>query len=174
MLAIYALFYYSIYINAKLKLIFVDTTHDKEIRKKAHSYSVNEFINDLIGMGKGLLFLICDCSSLFCFLLIEFYSAFSIFYIVLTCYAYYYCIWFGFNLRFSCAFSGFLLFSQKGSVTGYDSSHGSFCYSPVYYLSCMHLHSSYYYYDYVVIGVLRPLQLKLNSILNRFCCVLWV
>ena len=32
----------------------------------------------------------------------------------------------------------------------------SFCYSKVYFLSRMHFHSGYYYYDYVVIDVLRP------------------
>ena len=57
--------------------------------------------------------------------------------------------------------------SLNESVTGCDSSRGSFCYSPVYFLSHMHLHSGYYYYDYVVIGVLRPLWFK--EILFRIC-----
>ena len=36
---------------------------------------------------------------------------------------------------FSCFFAGFLLFSSKGSVTGCDFSLGSFCYSPVLFIS---------------------------------------
>ena len=76
---------------------------------------------------------------------------FSICYIVLTCYVYYYCIWLSFNTLFSCFLALFLLFSPKGSVTGRYSMLGSFCYSPVYFVSLMHLHSGYYYYDYVVI-----------------------
>ena len=52
--------------------------------------------------------------------------------------------------------AGFLLFSPKGSVTGCDSLLGSFSYSQVYFLSRMHLHSCYYYYNYVISGVLRP------------------
>ena len=51
--------------------------------------------------------------------------------IVLTCYVYCYCMWLDFNTLFSCFFAGFLLFSPKGSVTGCDSSLGSFCYSLV-------------------------------------------
>ena len=58
----------------------------------------------------------------FVFLLVEIHYAFSISCIVLTCYVYYYCIWYGFNTLFSCFFAGFLLFSPKGSVTGCDSS----------------------------------------------------
>ena len=81
---------------------------------------------------------------------------FSISYIVLTCYVYYYWIWLGFNMLFSCFLAGFLLFSSKWSVTGCDSSLGSFCYSIAYFLLLMHLHSGYYYYDYANIGVLRP------------------
>ena len=68
---------------------------------------------------------------------------------------FYYCMWLDFN-TFSCFFAEFLLFSTKGSDTGCDFSLGSFCYSPVYFLWRMHLHSGCYYYDYVVIGVLRP------------------
>ena len=81
---------------------------------------------------------------------------FPISYIVQTSYVHHYCSWLGFNTLFSCFLAGFLLFSPKESVTGCDSSLGSFCYSPVYFLSRMYLHSGYYYYDYVVIGVLRP------------------
>ena len=44
---------------------------------------------------------------------------------------------------------------HKGSVTGCDSSLWSFCDYPVYFLSCMHLHFGYYYYDCAVMGVLR-------------------
>ena len=91
----------------------------------------------------------------FVFLLIEFHYFFFISYIVLTRFVYYYCIWLDFNTLFSYFFPGFLLFSAKGSVTGCDFRLGSFCYSSVYFLSGMHLHSGYYYYDYVVIGVLR-------------------
>ena len=53
-------------------------------------------------------------------------------------------------------FTGFILFPRKGSVTGCDRSLESFCYSPVYFPSRMHLHSGDYYCDYVVICVLRP------------------
>ena len=88
---------------------------------------------------------------------------FSISFILLPCYVYYSCIWLGFNLLFSCFFTGFLLFSPKGSVMGCVSSLRSFCYSPVCFLSRMHLHFSYYYYAYVIIGVLRPLWLNRNS-----------
>ena len=117
-------------------------------------------------------------SSIFWFLLIEFHYVFSISYIVLKWYVYYYCILLGFTTLFilfyffSCFFAGFLLFSPKGSVTGCDSSLGSFCYSPVYFFSRMHLHSGSYYYHYVIIGVLRqgpwpmPLRLKSNYLLN--------
>ena len=42
------------------------------------------------------------------------------------------------------------------SVTRCDSSLVSFCYSPVYFISRIHLHSGYYYYDHVTIGVLWP------------------
>ena len=84
--------------------------------------------------------------------------------IVLTCYVYYYCILLCFNMFFTYIFfSGFLQFSPKGSVTGCDSWFGSICYSPVYFLSSMNLHSGYYYYRYVIIGVLRPLWLNRNS-----------
>ena len=49
--------------------------------------------------------------------------------------------------RSSPVFSpGFLLFSPDELITGCDSSLGSFCYSPVYFLSRMHLHSGYRYY----------------------------
>ena len=74
-------------------------------------------------------------------------------------------------MLFSCFFVGFLLFSPKGSATGYDSSLGSFCYSPVYFLSRMHLHSGYYYYDYAVIGVLRPRGLQKFSFELAYCCI---
>ena len=75
---------------------------------------------------------------------------------------------------FSCFFSGFLLFSPKGSVTGCDSSIGSFCYSRIIlHIVFMHLRSGYYYYYYVIMGVLRPLWLNWNSPLCRLCCVLW-
>ena len=40
---------------------------------------------------------------------------------------------FVFNTLF-CLFTGFLLFSPKGSVTECDSSLGSFYYSPVYFI----------------------------------------
>ena len=33
---------------------------------------------------------------------------------------------------------------------------GVFCYSPVYFTLLVHLYSGYYYYDYLVAGVLRP------------------
>ena len=59
------------------------------------------------------------------------------------------------------------------SVTGCDSSLRSFCYFSVCFLSRMHLHLGYYYYNYVVIGVLRPLRLIYHSLLNRVCSVLW-
>ena len=77
----------------------------------------------------------------FIFFLIKFHYVFSISYIALT-----YCIWSAFNTPLSCFFAGFLLFSPKGSVTGCHSSLDSLCYSPVHF---MHLHSSYYYYDYM-------------------------
>ena len=70
--------------------------------------------------------------------------ALSISCIVLTCYVYYYSIWWSFNRDF-CFFAGFLLSSPKGSVTGSDSSLGSFCYSPVLHFALMHLLSGYYY-----------------------------
>ena len=81
---------------------------------------------------------------------------FFISYIVLTYHIYNYCIWLGFNPLFSCSFAGCILFSPMAWVTGCDSSLGSFFCSPVYFLSRMHVLSCYYYYDYVVIGVLRP------------------
>ena len=87
-------------------------------------------------LGECGWFLIFDCLSPFYFLLIEFHYAFSISYIVQTCYVYdSYCIWFNFNTHFSCFLAGLLLFSPKVSVTGCDSSLGSFCYSPVYFSS---------------------------------------
>ena len=54
----------------------------------------------------------------------------------------------------------------KGSVAGCDSSLWSFCYSHVYFLSLMHLHSGYYCYDFVIIGVPRPLWSNRNSLLE--------
>ena len=83
------------------------------------------------GLREGGWFLIFDCTSPFCFLLIEFHCFFFISYIVLTCYVYYYCIWLGFNMLLSCFLAGFQLFSPKGSVTGCDSSLTSFCYTPL-------------------------------------------
>ena len=66
--------------------------------------------------GEGGWFLIFDCSSPFCFLLIELHYAFSISNIVLTYYVYYYyCIWLCFNSLFSCSFAGFLLFLSRVS-----------------------------------------------------------
>ena len=48
---------------------------------------------------------------------------------------------------FSSFFALFLLFSPKGSVTGCDSSRGSFCYSRVIlHFAFMHLLSGYYCY----------------------------
>ena len=65
---------------------------------------------------------------------------------------------------FSSFFSGFLLFSPKGSVTGCDSSLESFCYSRmILHLKFMHLRSGYYYYDYVIVGMLRLSWLNWNS-----------
>ena len=66
-------------------------------------------------LGEGGRFFIFIWSP-FYFLLIEFHCAFSISYIVPTCYVYYYCIWLYFNTLF-CVFAGFLLFSPKGFVT---------------------------------------------------------
>ena len=80
------------------------------------------------------------------FLLFEFHYVFFISYKKETCYVYHYCILLGFNMLI-CFSAVFLLFSPKGSVTGCDFPLGSFCYSPVYFLSRMHLHSGYYYYD---------------------------
>ena len=115
-------------------------------------------------VGVWIIFFL-DCSSPFCFLLIEFHSGFfPISYIVLI--YYYYCILLGFNTLFSHFFTEFLLFSPNGSVTGCDSSLGSFCYSPVYFLSRMHLHSGY-----VVIGVLRSLWFTDFSFEYAYCCL---
>ena len=110
-------------------------------------------------LGESGWFFIFGCSSVLFIMLINFhYNFFSpISSIVLTCYVYYYRIWLGFNMLFSCFFTGFLLFSPKILVTGCDYLLGSVCYSPMYLFSCMHLHSGYYYYDYVIISVLRPL-----------------
>ena len=71
------------------------------------------------------------------FLLIEFHHIFSFSYIVLTCYAYYYCIWLGFNVLFSCFFARFPLLTPKESMTGCDSSSSlwSFRYSPVKFIA---------------------------------------
>ena len=77
-------------------------------------------------LGGGWMIFHFRLLSRFCFLLIEFHYAFSISYTVLTCYVYYCCIWLGFYPLFSCFFAVFLLFSSKGSVTGCDSSLGSF------------------------------------------------
>ena len=63
---------------------------------------------------------IFEYSSPFCFLLIQIHYAFSISYIVLTCYVYYYCIWQGFNTLFSCFFLDFycsLPWDQSRDVT---------------------------------------------------------
>ena len=69
---------------------------------------------------------------------------------------------------FSCFFAGFLMFSPKESVTGCDSSEshpvtvkGMWAWEfllikSVLHFAFLHLLSGYYYYDYVVIGVLRP------------------
>ena len=124
-------------------------------------------------LGEGVWFFIFDYSSPFCFFVN--WISFWFFHLLyrLTCYVYYYCIWLGFNTLFSCFFAGFLLLAHKGSVTGCDSSLGSFCYSPVYFLSRMHLHSGYYYYDYAIFGVLRAVRLIWSSLFNLLCCVLW-
>ena len=71
---------------------------------------------------------------------------------------------------FSCFFTEFLLLSSKGSVTGCDSSLGSFCYSSFRIYDIL---SGYYYYDCVIMRVLRPSWLNWNSLLNLLCCVLW-
>ena len=84
------------------------------------------------------------------------------------------CMWLNFSILFFCFFEWFLLFSPKGLVTGWDSTLGSFGYSPVLlHFAFMNLRSGYYYYDYVVIGVLGPLWLYWNSLLNRPGFVLW-
>ena len=87
-------------------------------------------------LGEGGWFFIFDYSSPFCFLVIEIHYTFSISYIVLTSYAYYYVSYLiRFNTLFSCFFAGFLLFSAKGSVTGCDSSLGSLQLLKVYFIS---------------------------------------
>ena len=118
----------------------------------------------LAGLEESGWFFIFCCSRTFYFLLIEFHSACSIYYTVRTCRAYYYCILFGFKTLFFCLFAAFLLFSPMGSVMGCDSSLGSFCYSPVYFLSRMHLLSGYYFFDYVIEYVL--INLWLTEILS--------
>ena len=102
-------------------------------------------------------FFIFDYSSPF-FLVIEIRYTLSISYIVLTCYVYYYCIWFGFNTLFSCFFARVLLFSRNVSVM-----HGMWLLASeflliksVLHFAFMNPHSGCYYYDFVVIGVLRP------------------
>ena len=109
-------------------------------------------------LWEGGWFFIFEYSSPFCFLLIEIHYTFSNSYIVLTCYIYYYCIWWGFKTLFSCFFAGFLLFSPKGLVTGCDSSLAweFLLFKSVLHFAFLHLLSGYYYYGYVVIGVLRP------------------
>ena len=74
--------------------MYEDTTHDKEIIKKAYCHIVNNFINDLTVLFPGRVddLLFFDCLISFYFLLIEFYCIFSIFYKILTNYVYYYCI----------------------------------------------------------------------------------
>ena len=62
------------------------------------------------------------------FLLIELHYTFSICYIVLTYYAYYYCVPLG--APFSGFFAGFLLFSPNGAVKVCDSSLGSLLSTP--------------------------------------------
>ena len=70
----------------------------------------------------------------FIFLWIESRYTFSISYIILTWYVYYYyCIWLCFNTLSSCFLAGFLLF--KWLVMECDSALGSFCYSSVYFIS---------------------------------------
>ena len=80
---------------------------------------------------------IFDCSSPFCFLLIEFHYVFFhllysdnmlgllLLYLTRFCYV---------NTLFPCFFTRVLIFSPMGSVTGCDSSLGSFGYSRVYFL----------------------------------------
>ena len=69
---------------------------------------------------------------------------------------------------FSCFFAGFLLFHHKGSVTGCDSSLGSFYYSPVHF-AFMYLHSLYYYYNY---GCAEAIVAKMKFAIDRLYCVL--
>ena len=125
--------------------------------------------------GGRMIFNFFDCSNPFCFLLIEFHYTF--FPVLIK----YYHIMFiiivfklGSDKLFSCIFAVFLLFSAMGSVTVCDSSLGSSCYSGmILHFAFMHLLSIYYYYGYVIIGVLRPSRVNWYSLLNRFCCVLW-
>ena len=57
------------------------------------------------------------------------------------------------------------MFSPKRSVTGCDSSLGSL-FKSVLHFAFLHLLSGYYYYDYVVIGVLRNVAYR-NLLLKR-------
>ena len=83
---------------------------------------------------RGWLF-IFNYSNLFYIFLIKLNYAFSIYYIVLTCYVFNYCIWLNFDMCFSCFLAGFLLFFPRGSVTECDSLLERICYLKVYFIS---------------------------------------
>ena len=77
----------------------------------------------------SIYFSFFDCSNPFCFLLIECHCTFSIslkYYNIMFIFTVFRL---GSDTLFSCFFAVFRLFSHKGSVTGCDSSLGSFCYS---------------------------------------------
>ena len=97
---------------------------------------------------EGGWFLIFEYSSPFFF--VNWNSLyFSNSYIVLTRYVYYYCIWYDFKMLFPHFFVG--------------DRHGMWLLAlefllikSVFHFAFLQLLSGYYYYDYVVIGVLRP------------------
>ena len=85
---------------------------------------------------------IFDFGSPFCFCLLNFIVLFPFFI------KYYNIVFIIIVFRLGSDKPGFLLFSPNGSVTGCDSSLGSFCYSRIIlHFAFMHLLSGYYYYD---------------------------
>ena len=86
--------------------------------------------------GAGWMILLLDCSSLFCFLLIEFYCTFSISYKIQQYYVYYYCIF----LLGSDMPSGLLYFRTHFTSFHPRASLLSFfvCFSIVFHSCCSH------------------------------------
>ena len=107
-------------------------------------------------LGEGGWFFIFDYSSPFCFLLIEIYYTFSISYLVLTCYVYYYCIWWVLTRSSPVSSQDFYCSLPRDSHRMWLLAWEFLLIKSVLHFAFLHLLSGYYYYDYVVIGVLRP------------------